>query len=131
MEYRKRMQTGTLMLSMLVALFAGPVLKADAPGPLTKQELKSLIATAKTAGDHERLAQHFDARATELEAESIVHRDLAAQYRANPTMHENKHRMSAETAGHCEYFAEELKKASQRARQMAAEHRKMARQAAQ
>lgn len=116
--------------SMLAILMAGTSLQAGDSGLLSKQDLNALIGSAKTAQDHERLARHFDAKAIELEAESKEHRELAAKYRANPTMHESKHPMSAETAGHCQYFADDLHKASERARQMANDHRQMAKQPA-
>ena len=118
----------TLWFSMLAILVAGTFLRADDAGLLSKQELKSLIASAKSAQDHERLARHFDAKAVELEEESKEHRELAVQYRNNPTMHESKHPMSPQTAGHCQYFADDLHKASERARQIAADHRQMAKQ---
>lgn len=112
--------------SMLAILVASTFLQAEHSGSLSKQDLKSLISSAKSAQDHERLAQHFDAKASELEAESKEHHELVAKYKANPTMHESKHPMSSETAGHCQYFADDLHKASERARQMAADHRELA-----
>lgn len=130
MENLRVIKKSTVLFSMFAMLFAGTVLKADDHGLLSKQELKSLVASAKSAQDHERLARHFDAKASELEAESKEHRELAAQYKANPTMHESKHPMSAETAGHCQYFADDLHKASERARQMANDHRQMAKRVA-
>lgn len=128
MANRNLIKSGPVLFTMLAIMFTGTMLKADDPGLLSKQELKSLIGSAKSVPDHERLARHFDAKASELEAESKEHRELAAQYKANPTMHQSKHPMSAETAGHCQYFADDLQKASQRARQMAADHRQMAKQ---
>jgi hypothetical protein len=119
----------TVSFSLLAILLAGAFLWAADGGLLGKQELKTLIANAKTAQDHERLAQHFTAKAEELEADAKEHKELAAQYKANPTMHESKHPMSGQTAGHCQYFADDLQKAAQRARQIAADHRAMAKQA--
>ncbi len=125
MANSKWIKSGLVLFAMLAMISAGNVLKAEDSGLLSKQDLKTLIGSAKNAQDHERLARHFDAKAIELEAESKEHRELAAQYKANPTMHESKHPMSAETAGHCQYFADDLQKASARARQMAADHRQM------
>lgn len=115
---------------MLAISFVGTtsLLAADG-GLLSKQELKTLIAGAKTVQDHQRLAQHFDAKAEALEAESKEHQELAAKYRANPTIHESKHPMSGQTAGHCQYFADDLHKAAQRARQIATDHREMSKHA--
>lgn len=130
MENLNMTKMRTVLFSMLVITFAGALLTADDRGLLGKQELKSLITNAKSAQDHERIARHFDAKAGELEAESKEHRELAAQYRTNPTMHESKHPMSPETAGHCQYFADDLHKASERARQMANDHRQTAKRVA-
>jgi hypothetical protein len=107
---------------------APPAILAPGTGALllSKHDLKPFIANAKTVQDHGRLAQHFDARANQLEAEANEHQELAAQYKANPTTHESKHPMSGETAGHCQYFADDLQKAAQRARQLATDHREMA-----
>lgn len=128
MANMKLVKNGPVWFLVMGILLIGTLLKADNPALLSKQELKSLIGSAKSAPEHERLARHYDAKATELEAESKEHRELAAEYRANPTMHESKHPMSGETAGHCQYFADDLHKASERARQMAADHRQMAKQ---
>ena len=120
------MNKGTISLSLLAILASGALLYAAEGGLINKQELKTLIGSAKTAAEHQRIAKHFDARADELEAESKEHHELAAKYKANPTMHEMKHPMSGETAGHCQFFADDLHKASVRARQMATDHREMA-----
>lgn len=69
---------------------------------------KKFTFCVNNAQDHERMARHFDAKAIELEAESKEHSELAAQYSANPTIHESKHPLSTETAGHCQYFADDL-----------------------
>ena len=126
MNIQRLIGNGTTWFSYLAIIAAGTILWASDGGVLSKQELKDLVANAKSAQDHERLAQHFEAKAVELEAESIEHQQLAAKYKANPTMHESKHPMSGETAGHCQYFADDLKKAAGRARQIAADHREMA-----
>jgi len=118
----------TVWFSLLAIFVTGAFLWAADAGILSKQDLKALIVSAKTAEDHERLAQHFGAKADQLEADSKEHQELAALYKAKPTIHEMKHPMSPETAGHCQYFADELHKASLRARQLATDHRAMAKQ---
>lgn len=101
---------------------------ADHGGLLSKQQLKTLIANARTAQDHECLARHFNVKADQLEAEAKEHQELANQYKANPSMHETKHPMSGQTAGHCQTFADDLNKAAHRARHLAADHLDMAKQ---
>ena len=131
MKQMNLVRKATLWLSVLGILASGVLLSADEHGLLSKSELKALIGSAKTAQDHERVAQHFDAKAEQLEAEAKEHEELAAQYKANPSGHETKHPMSGQTAGHCQMFADDFQKAAQRARQMAADHRAMAKPASQ
>ena len=78
MENRKLIKSGPVLFAMFAILFTSSMLKADNPALLSKQELKSLIGSAKSVPDHERLARHFDAKASELEAESKEHQALAA-----------------------------------------------------
>ena len=130
MERVNFIRQGTVWVSLLATLGAGMFLWAGDGGLLSKEEVKTLITSAKTAQDHQRLAQHFDAKADQLEAESKEHQELAAHYKAHPTIHEMKHPGSPQTAGHCQYFADDLHKASLRARQMATDHREMGKQAA-
>ena len=93
---------------------------------LNKTELKQLVGNAKTPEDHERIAKHFDAKATQLDAEAVEHEELAAEYTRNPNGHEQKHPMSGPTASHCKLFAAKFHEAAKQARQMAADHRAMA-----
>ena len=89
---------------------------------LKKSELKSLIANATTEQDHERLAQHFTAKAENLEADAKDHEEYAARYEGVS----GKLRM---TAYHCANVATELRKAAEAARQLAADHLEMAKAA--
>ncbi len=118
-----------LLLTVITVLAGGVSLRADDSKLLKKDELKHLVATAETVQDHQRLAAHFTAKAEQLDAEAQEHTDLAAQYKAHPTIHEMKHQMSGQTAGHCDYFATSLRKAAQDARKLAADHEEMAKEA--
>lgn len=112
---------------VLLAMFTVPgILRAQDTDPLSKQEVKALVASAKTPDEHERLAKHFDAEAIQLDAEANEHQDLVAGYKANASGVASKHPMSGKTAGHCQYFADDLHKAATQARELAADHRAMA-----
>ena len=116
---------GVRMLVML-ALAA---LSTSAPAmtqTLSTSELKKLTSTAATPQQHERIAQHYDAKAVQLEAEAKEHESLAAEYKKNPTGHEQKHPMSGQTSDHCKFFADKFREAAKQARQLAADHRQMA-----
>ncbi len=101
--------------------------KAQSSGQsLSKKQLADLVATAKTAADHRKLAAHYLAAAAKHEAEAQEHLELAAKYKANPTLSESKHPGAPDTASHCMTFAEHCKKAAKMMRDMAAMHEGMA-----
>jgi len=65
---------------------------------LSKKQLAELVASAKTAEDHRKLASHYLAVAERHEAEAREHLDFAAKYRANPTASESKQPGAPNTA---------------------------------
>ncbi len=110
---------GVTMLSM-----AG---RAQSPGQtLSKKQLSNLVANAKTAADHRKLAAHYLAAASKHEAEAQEHLELAGKYKANPTASESKRPGAPDTASHCLTFAEHCKKAAKMMRDMAAMHEEIA-----
>lgn len=121
-----------LLLSLLAALISGTASWAgqtQKAGQLSKHEVKNLIANAKTAADHERLAQHFTAKADALESEAKDYDELAEQYKRNPGPEESKHPMSPRTYGGARFIADKLHKQAKEAQQLAADHLEMAKQA--
>ena len=115
--------TRTLILFALAALFIPLLAGAQSMG---KEDLKKLIAGAMNPADHERIAKHYDAKAVQLEADAKEHEELASEYKRNPTGHEQKHPMSGQTAAHCKLFADRFREAAKQARQLAVDHRQMA-----
>ena len=113
---------------LLAILTAPSLLRAQGGDHMSKDDVKALIGNAKTAEDHERLAKHFDAEAAQLDAEATEHQELAAEYKAHPSGQDSKHPMSGKTAGHCQFFADDLHKAATQARALAADHRGMAKE---
>lgn len=93
---------------------------------LSKKQLKDLVATAKTAADHRKLAEYYRAAAAKHEAEAKEHVELAAKYRANPTASETKRPGAPDTASHCLTFAEHCRKQAAIMSEMAAMHEEMA-----
>jgi len=108
-------------VGMLTAMVSVPAGAADKP--LTKSEVKNLIAHAETKADHERIAKYFDAEAVKYEAEAKDHGDLAQVYRkaGAPSA-----KQPTNTFNHCDSFAKSLEQAAENARQLAADHRAMA-----
>ena len=111
-----------VVLSLITLLGVAISVRADDAKLLKKSELKSLIANARTAQDHARLADHFTAKAEQLEADAKDHEEYAARYKGIS----GKLRM---TSYHCENVAAGLRKAAEAARQLAADHREMAQEA--
>jgi hypothetical protein len=98
-------------------------MKMSCQGPkLSAKEVKSLIAEAKTAQDHHKLACYFSAEARDEEAKAKYHEEMGKLYVGSTN---EKHDM----AGHCKEFASEARKAAESDNQLAAEHEKMAEQA--
>lgn len=96
---------------------------------LSKKELSALVATAKTAEDHRKLAAHYRAAAAQHEAEAKEHTELAAKYKANPTGTEEKQPGAPNTASHCLLYAEHCHKAAKLLNELAAMHEAMAKRA--
>jgi hypothetical protein len=115
-------------MAMLIGILSVPA-SADDSKILKKDELKNLIANAKTAQDHRRIADHYSAKAEQFEAEATEHAEEAAKYRANPNMHEMKHPGSPQTASHCESMARSLRAAAKQAKQLVEDHQAMAKAA--
>jgi hypothetical protein len=124
----KRLISAFILTTAFALLIMGgsPALAAE-PAHLSKQQVKEMIATAKTPAEHQQLAAFYRAEASQLEAEAKDHQELAAAYRHSP---DAKHPMSGKTAEHCDYFAKSVLKAAQAAKQMAADYETMAKNAA-
>ena len=101
-----------------------PRAAADSSSGLTKKELKTLLATAKTPADHARLAAYYRDKAQHLRAQEQEFSAQAASLATQPTAVEgkctrsflSKQGTSCNSASHYSYFAKECaKKAKDRA----------------
>lgn len=92
---------------------------------LSKQQLLSLIATAKTPAEHQRIARYYEAKANDYLAQSKEHEQMAEQYRKNPMISSSK--WATGTINHCAYIAQSLKDASAKMQELAQLHEQMAR----
>lgn len=114
----------SLALVMTVAAFGQTPVK---PQHLSKQQLNTLIATAKTPADHERIAQFYQSEAQDYLAQSKEHEAMVAAYKSNPTMTNNKNQAS--TINHCEYFVQAFKDLAAKSQELAQLHEQMAKDA--
>ena len=106
------------------ALAQNPSATQAKPEHLSKQQLHTLIASAKTPAEHERLAQYYRAQASDYLAEAKDHESMVAAYKANSSLSNEKIRAS--TIGHCEYFVKTFKELAVKAQELATLHEQMA-----
>jgi hypothetical protein len=94
--------------------------KMECKGPkLSQKQVKALIASAKTAEDHNKLACYYRAEAKSEEKQAKYHEEMGELYKSSSNA---KHDMVT----HCKQFADEARKAAEADNQLAAEHEKMA-----
>ena len=116
----------SLILAVASIAQTTPAVKAE---KLSKPQLLSLIATAHTSAEHERIANYYDARARDFLAQSAEHAQMAAEYRKNPMISSSK--WATGTINHCEYLAQSLKNDAVKMQELAQLHREMAASASQ
>jgi hypothetical protein len=95
------------------------------PDHLSKQQLNTLIAAAKTPAEHARIASYYQAQASDFLAQAKEHQEMIAAYRANSTLSTNKNQTS--TIGHCEHYVKQLQAQAANSQILAAQHDQMAR----
>ncbi len=116
----------SLILAVASIAQTTPAVKAE---KLSKPQLLSLIATAHTPAEHERIANYYDARARDFLAQSAEHAQMAVEYRKNPMISSSK--WATGTINHCEYLAQSLKDDASKMQELAQLHREMAASAGQ
>lgn len=125
----KRITASSVVLAVLIVITAAQAPAAESKDTLSAQQVKALVASAKTPADHTKLARHYAAMADKHEAEAKEHEALAVEYTRNPQLAASKHPMSAKTAEHCKFYAEHCRKAAKEMREMSAIHQDMAKPA--
>lgn len=120
------------ILILCIALTAAIYSQAQSQpkaGKLGKQQLLSLIATAKTPAEHRRLAKYYEAQAKSYLAQAKEHEELSEAYKKNPMTSSSK--FAAGTVDHCEYFAQSFKEDAAKMQELAEMHEQMAKDAEQ
>jgi hypothetical protein len=115
----------SLALVMTVAAFGQTPAK---PEHLSKQQINTLIATAKTPADHQRIAQFYQSQAQDYLAQSKEHEAMVVAYKSNLSLVNNKNQAS--TINHCEYFVQTFKDLAAKSQELAQLHEQMAKDAA-
>lgn len=111
----------TFVLAITLPIFAT---STSQPENLSKKQLSTLIATATTPAQHQRIADYYRAESVKLMAESNYHAAMAAAFRANPMT--NNPKAAFRTVDHCEYLAQSLKAKAEKSEALALAHERMA-----
>lgn len=106
-----------------------PSAQQPKPEHLSRHQLETLIATAKTPAEHQRIAQYYEAKAQDYLAESKEHEQMLGAYDRNSSPSVRRHRPY--TTYHCQYFVESYKKMASKSQELAQLHQQMAREAEQ
>jgi hypothetical protein len=119
-----------LSLALVLTTVAfGQTSSTPKPEHLTKQQLNTLISTAKTPADHQRIAQYYKGQAVDYLAQAKDHEAMVAAYKANSVLSNDKNQAS--TISHCEYFVTTFKALADNSEELAASHERMAKEAPQ
>lgn len=97
---------------------------------LNKQQLKTLIATAKTPEEHLRIARFYDQQAQDYLDQAKEHEGMLTAYKANLSQTTSKSRVTVMSQiGHCEYFVKTFREMAAKSSELAREHEQMAKDA--
>lgn len=75
-----------VLLGLILMAYGGPSARASEAN-LSKKEVKTLIANAKTARDHERLAAYYRSQEQFAKAKGNEHQEMLRRYQEDPLSH--------------------------------------------
>jgi hypothetical protein len=112
----------------LVLLACAVVVRAGAQNAsrLSKKELTTLLAAAKTPADQERLAAHYREEAQRMEAKAKEFSAQADYLARQPATIESKQGISCNCTSHYRYFSKLYAQESKDAEALAARHEQLA-----
>jgi hypothetical protein len=128
------MRRFTSILALCIALIVvapgrGQTASQPKTPKISDQQLLTLIATAKTPAEHQRLADYYKAQANSYLAQSKQHEAQAEAYKKNPMTSSSKFEKG--TVDHCDYVAKSFKDDAAKVQELADMHEQMAKDAAQ
>ncbi|MBI5920674.1 MAG: hypothetical protein HY847_03385 [Betaproteobacteria bacterium] len=104
------------MRTTFVMALAVLILAACSSAPLVS-EIPESIANAKTAADHERIADYFAQKAASYEAEALLHEKMPQSYQGHP-----RYDFGAMNS-HCRELQKQLNAAAREAKALEQVHR--------
>jgi hypothetical protein len=89
-------------------------------------DMTQAVQSAKTRGDHESLAKHYEDAAKEMKAKVAEHKKLLGQYEANKSLYGKQ---SSSLINHCQGLVRIYEQAAAENLSMVESHRQMASEA--
>ncbi len=100
---------------------------------LSEKQAKNLAATAETRAEHAKLAAYYNSEADQFESEARRHAELADVYKTTGGValggKNSGTGNSTRTSGHCDAISKSLQDAAKSARELAADHDQMSKDA--
>jgi hypothetical protein len=129
----KTVRSSITILAVAFSLLAAVSIQSFAADqkPVSKQEFKTLLKTAKEPADHQKIAAYYRQEAARLNATAKEHLELAGVYEKHPPFPamEAKHGATVEGVNHCKRWAELASEQAKEAEALAALHDGMAKDA--
>ena len=89
-------------------------------------DMTQAVQSARTSGDHENLAKHYQDSSKEMQAKADEHKKLLAQYEANKGLYGKQ---ASSLISHCQGLIRIYEQAAKENLAMAEDHRQMAAEA--
>ena len=130
---KKMSVTAFLLVAVMSLATLGTMSQArwdETGSKLTSKQLRSLIASAKTSEDHQKLAAYYRDMAAEAKANAAEHEKILAAYNQNPSTHPPA-KAAGGPAEHCRTLIRLYNDEAKEDLAMADQHDQMAKAASQ
>ena len=118
----------SFVLALTLAGTAGAATAAsNVQEHLSKKQLASLVVSAKTPAEHQRIADYYRAESANYLAQAGEHARMVVDFEKNPAT--NNAKFARTTVDHCQYFAKSLQARAVAAAELAQQHEQMAKEA--
>jgi hypothetical protein len=117
----------SFVLALTLAGTAGAATASNVQEHLSKKQLVSLVVSAKTPAEHQRIAEYYRAASENYLAQAGEHARMAVDFEKNPATNNDK--VARTTVDHCQYLAKSLQARATVAAALAQQHEQMAKEA--
>jgi hypothetical protein len=124
-DFARHVLLSVISLALLASTVAVAATAQTIP-TLSKKEVKTLLVTAKTPADQERLAAYYRDKAKDLRAKAQKFAARAESMQGLPAVYESKQGIACQCAFHYRYFSQLYRQEAKDADALAAQHEQLA-----